>query len=388
MSRTEMSISATANPRKRKLSLGCEQNLHDVDTAAKRVRRCVPEGPYVLTVEPTGPAFPHYSKQEAYNWHRDTPFDRSEETLQYQSFVYRENPGVLVQRSAYDIERERRVNEHRMANGASSSEDTPLHNSIAKKKISLNEYKNKKAGNTNTSKGEEPNHVKISNGPGPRFNGTANHERNTSGSDSERSQPKPKSRYGRSLNPRKRILLTFPYSSRDFADEVLPDEVIQAISSDLPDAPPAKKVRGVLAAEQIPSIRTSRPMIETAASNNRGLPPLMSPLGAVENSHDLPPMLSPTLPANIEAELKRQEQKKQEQKKQDIDRQQAVSDASISSPALNSVRITSSGRPFISTVRGVGRHVGEVRPKVGAIQLDQEHVTDTSRRNPRPSPRH
>ena len=345
MSRTEMNTSTTTNPRKRRLPTEHEQDLHDIDTVIKRVRRCVPEGPYVLTVEQTGPAFLHHSKQEAYSWRLGTPFDWSEETLQYQSFVYRENPGVLVQRSAYDIERERRAKEHRMANGASSSEGTPLHNSVAKKKISLNDYKNKKAGKP---KAKESNHVKSFNGRGPQPNGTAKHESSNSGSDSERNQPKPKSRYGRCLHPRSHVSLTFPYSSRDFVNEVLPDEIIQAISSDLPDQLPAKKVRDT---DKIPSAA-----IET--TTGRGLPPLMSPLGAVEHSHHLPPMLSPTLPANIEAQLKRQEQKKEEQKKQDMDRQAAASDASTPSPALNSVRKT-------SMARGPVRHSGEVIQALG-----------------------
>jgi hypothetical protein len=112
MSRAEMSTSTTANPRKRKLRTDYEQDLHDIDTVVTRVRRCVPEGPYVLTVEHTGPAFHHHSKQEASSWRRGTPFAFDEEALQYQSFVYRENPGVLVQRSAYDIERERRAKDH------------------------------------------------------------------------------------------------------------------------------------------------------------------------------------------------------------------------------------------------------------------------------------
>jgi hypothetical protein len=244
-----------------------------------------------------------------------------------------------------------------MANGASSSEGTPLHNSIAKKKISLNEYKNKKAGNPNAPKGKESNRVKSFNGSDPQPNGTANHRSGSSASDSERSQPKPKSRYGRSLNPRNHVSLTFSRSSRDFLNEVLPDEIIQAISSDLPHELPAKKVRSTLAAKQISSTTASH---STTAANSRGLPPLMSPLGAVGNSHDLPPMLSPTLPANIEAELKRQEQKKEEQKRQDMDRQAAASDASTPSPALNSVRITSSDQPSASTVRVLAKHSGEV----------------------------
>ena len=210
MSRTEMNTSTTTNSRKRKLRTDYEQDLHDIDIVVKRVRSCVPEGPYVLTVEQTGPAFLHYSKQEAYSWRWDTPFDWNEETLQYQSFVYRENPGVLVQRSAYDIERERRAKENRMANGASSSEGTPLHNSIAKKKISFNEYKNKKAGNHNAPKGKESNRVKSFNGSDPQPNGAMNHGTSSSSSDSERSQPKPKSRYAKSLNPRNHVSLTFP----------------------------------------------------------------------------------------------------------------------------------------------------------------------------------
>lgn len=363
MSRTEMNTSTTANPRKRKLLTDQEQDLHDIDTVIKRVRTCVPESPYVLTVEQTGPAFLHYSKQEAHSWRRDTPFGWHEEALQYQSFVYRENPGVLIQRSAYDIERERKSKERRMANGVSSSEGTPLHNSVAKKKISLNEYKNKKAGNPNVPKAEETNHVKSFNGPNTQPNGSENHESSNSGSDSEHSQPKPKSksRCGRWVNPRNHVSLTFPYSSRDFVNEVLPDEIIQAISSDLPDQPLAKKVRGTRPTNQISNAATSRPLIETTAANSRGLPPLMSPLGAVENSHDLPPMLSPTLPADIEAELKRQEREKEEQKKQDMDRQEAASDASTHSPTLNSVRITPTSQPSVSTVRGLAaRHSGEV----------------------------
>jgi len=140
-------------------------------------------------------------------------------------------------------------------------------------------------------------------------------------------------------------------------NEVLPDEIIQAISSDLPHELPAKKVRSTLSAKHTSSTTASQP---ATATNSRGLPPLMSPLGAVGNSHDLPPMLSPTLPANIEAELKRQEKKKEEQKKQDMDRQAAASDVSTPSPALNSVRITSSGQPSTSTVRGPAKHSREV----------------------------
>jgi len=120
------------------------EELRLLDAAVDRIRKNIPENPYILTI-PSDSKY-HVSRHEAESWHRNTPFAPHEEHLQYMSFIYREHgDSCIIAKTEVDEERERKERYMR-ANGIPSGRSTPLQSTGPKKKISLAAYKSKQAG--------------------------------------------------------------------------------------------------------------------------------------------------------------------------------------------------------------------------------------------------
>lgn len=142
------------------------EELRKLDAAVDRIRKNIPDTPYILTI-PSDSRY-HVSRHEAESWHRDTPFAPNEEHLQYMSFLYREHgDSCIIARTEVDEERERRER-YMKANGIPSGRNTPLQSTGPKKKISLAAYKSKQAGGQEakqaTTHGERKKEVAQLNG--------------------------------------------------------------------------------------------------------------------------------------------------------------------------------------------------------------------------------
>lgn len=170
---------------KRKRSAEDEELLRDIDASVKRVRKCVPEEPYVLSISAAEPRYHYPSAQEAYSWRIGTPFEQHEEHLQYQTFLFREDPECFTQRSRVDMRRDEAARTH---NRSVSGAGTPLTSTTAKKKISLSDYKNKKAGAVAPQKTDQLDQSRKPEIQKAHINGVAKHDSRSSGSESERSK--------------------------------------------------------------------------------------------------------------------------------------------------------------------------------------------------------
>jgi len=269
-----------------------EEEEKELLTSVKRIRKCVPPDPYILTISQAEPRYHHPTTQEAYSWRLGTPFELNEEYLQYQSLYYREDPECFTQRSRLDLQRDSSARSYH--NGQVSGAATPTTTSTAKKKISLLDYKNKKAGTGGLPKAEpvdqaiKPESMKVP------INGVTIGDRRDSGSESDQNKGN------------KRMLDEIERDMSSFLDEAH-------------DAPPLKKVKALPSSPKFAVKPSSETKVKTEG-NARGLPPLLSPLGDISSPQKLPPLLSPTLPPEIEEELNKQET-----------RQRAASDLSVSS---------------------------------------------------------
>lgn len=170
---------------KRKRTDDDEAQVRDIDVSVKRIRKCVPEEPYVLSISAAEPRYHYPSAQEAYSWCMGTPFEPHEEHLQYQTSVLREDPECFTQRSRVDIRRDEAAKIH---NRSVSGAGTPMTNSSAKKKISLSDYKNKKASTGAGQKTEQIDPSKKPDAQKAHTNGVASHDRRGSGGESEQSK--------------------------------------------------------------------------------------------------------------------------------------------------------------------------------------------------------
>lgn len=113
-----------------------QKELALLDAAFQRIKRAVPNAPYILSTPSLNP-YQHYSRHEARSWMMGHLFTPDEEHLQYRTFHYREpyqdcfvlQPG---EEEEPEIERPK-----------SQASTTPHHG--PKKKISLSAYKSQKA---------------------------------------------------------------------------------------------------------------------------------------------------------------------------------------------------------------------------------------------------
>ena len=121
------------------------EELRKLDAAVDRIRKVIPETPYILTVPCAEPRYHYPSSQEARSWQKNTLFELHEEHLQYMSFVYREHgDSCFLVRTQVDEERDRRLREQKM-NGLTNGKVAALQSSTPKKKISLHDYKSKQS---------------------------------------------------------------------------------------------------------------------------------------------------------------------------------------------------------------------------------------------------
>lgn len=128
------------------LAAGDEEELRKLDQAFKRIRTNIPDTPYIITVPCAEPRYHHWSREQAESWCRNTPFDPSEERLQYMSFLYRDHAdSCFVCRTEVDEERDRRA--AMKTKSAPSGTSTPARSDVPKKKISLAAYSKSKQAN-------------------------------------------------------------------------------------------------------------------------------------------------------------------------------------------------------------------------------------------------
>ena len=115
-------------------------------------KKILSASPYLLTVPSDRPY--NINPHQANDWRRQTPFDANEEQLQYMSFLNREfDDGLIRAIGGWDNEKGEIMDTTTTAtHGSRSGTTTPRPGQAPGKKISLAEYKNKKAASQPASK--------------------------------------------------------------------------------------------------------------------------------------------------------------------------------------------------------------------------------------------
>lgn len=255
-----------------------QKELDALEAAFTRIRKAVPEDPYILTAPCAEPRHHYHSRQEAESWMLGNLFESTEERFQYVSFLYREHgDSCFVCRTMLDEERDRlaAMGRSHLKDGLSGSK-TPLKTTGVTKKISLSAFKNKQAsGQSATPK--KPAHL---------LNGDKQHELPAKPEvNGEKKEPDDTAK---EVKAEKRPLEEPPL-----------DFNIATEKEEEPDtAPPAKRPR----TSPPPAVMSHVAPSHAPDARPHGLPPLLSPT-YLPSHHHLPPILSPTLPASIEEEL-------------------------------------------------------------------------------------
>jgi hypothetical protein len=298
----EHAVSTTKLKRKN-FSDGDQSDFDKLDGIFKRIKKAVPQAPYIISTPSLHP-YRHHSRQEAHAWMMGHLFKSDEEHLQYRTFLFREPyQDCFTLQPGEDDEPEVSRPKSQTANVSSQ---------VAKKKISLSDYKSKQANGVITpgSKKVSPNLPPTKPIPG-HTNGVKPTEQRKEVVAQTRDEVKPEKRYAL-VCPSSRDMLTLDRP----APEPLPEKPGKRAREDRPAAPiPPPKIES---AESKISLDKSDP----SSSTPHGLPPLLSPVDQpLSNPHGLPAILSPTLPSSIQAELDRLE----------TQRKRAASNASTSS---------------------------------------------------------
>ena len=115
-------------------------------------KRVLPSAPYMLTVPSDQPYT--LTSYQANDWRRNTPFDVNEEQLQYMSFLSRDfDDGLIRAIGGWDNDKGEIIdNTSSRLEDSRSGTTTPRPGQTTGKKISLAEYKNKKATTQSGSK--------------------------------------------------------------------------------------------------------------------------------------------------------------------------------------------------------------------------------------------
>ncbi|KAF2471327.1 uncharacterized protein BDR25DRAFT_313926 [Lindgomyces ingoldianus] len=257
-----------------------------LDAISDRIKRAVPEAPYILSTPSLHP-YSHWSRQEAHSWMMGHLFDPHEEHLQYRTYLYREpyQDCFVLQPGEDDLPPPDR----------SKSQALNTSSQAPKKKISLSAYKSKQANGVIT-----PGSKKVS----PTLAPTKPDPAQVNGFKASEKQPLPAQKSPSNparQHPTPESLVPGKPEKRPPPKEPTPEPPHKG---DLSELKPTSDV-------SVPSNGTPH-----------GLPPLLSPVGpSLHNPYDLPPILSPTLPSNVQAELDRLE----------TQRKRAESNASTSS---------------------------------------------------------
>ncbi|MCJ1244283.1 hypothetical protein MMC30_001481, partial [Trapelia coarctata] len=153
--------------------------LEQVDARLRTIsEKIIPSSPYLLTV----PEAPHYplSPSKVTDWRRGTLFGRNEEPVQYVSFLNRDfSSGLIRAVGGWDNEKGELMASSPNGQFVKSGTSTPKQGQTAGKKMTLADYKNKKAGGQAGVK-----EVAKPNGQEPkleRVNGTSSTKEKTTG---------------------------------------------------------------------------------------------------------------------------------------------------------------------------------------------------------------
>ncbi|PWY78395.1 hypothetical protein BO94DRAFT_497548 [Aspergillus sclerotioniger CBS 115572] len=238
---------------------------NSVDQRLKRLREEVlPFYPFLLTV-PTDVPF-RLGSRFVNNWavSNDGPFTPEEQQLQYMTFLtHHEGDSLLVAVGDWSDATGNVMSDQR--SGAQSAASTPSHNSV-KKKISLNDYKNRRKSGTSAS---------------PIGHGAANQSASVFHSPDVSQRAAKASLAGNDL----RRPVEKPHAVQSRAEPLRSQQKGSMLSKKPRTSPDPAKVDRL---------------------KGNGLPALLSPtLPPTSSSPRLPRLLSPTLPPDIEKELAR-----------------------------------------------------------------------------------
>jgi hypothetical protein len=275
----------TTKLKRKQLSDEDQAELEKLDVVFKRIKKAVPQPPYILSTPSMYP-YMYHSRQEAQAWMMGRLFRPDEEHLQYRTYLYREPyQDCFTLQNGEDEEPQPPPPRSQTTNQASQA---------PKKKISLSAYKSKQANGIITPgpKKVSPN-LPPTKAP-PQTNGA-------------KLPPKPPSVVHKpeEVKPQKRYdtstvtLTKSDLFSRPAPDTLLPDKPEKRARKDRPARPPPPKPEPV-------ETKTSIDKSDPSNSTPHGLPPMLSPVDPpLTNPYGLPTILSPTLPSTITEELKR-----------------------------------------------------------------------------------
>lgn len=323
----------------------------DLDTLNKKLKRLtdhvLPDSPYLLSV-PSDVPF-RLGSRFVSNWAvgEDRPFAPGEEHLQYMTFLSHQGEDSLLVAVGGWSDGNGNVMEEEESKPASiaSASSTPLSGGLQKKKISLNEYKNKAKESTATN-------TPVPQGNGKRENGTTRPKEVTPA-------PKP-TRPGQNTMEKGRLTKPkdislppkppAPQSSTNGtpgARKKAVDDSSQRISPSKPEkqsepSQPQKKTRS-----PPPKIATKDTSTHSQKNTPTSVPKLLSPTlppTTGSGNLNLPRLLSPTLPPDIEAELTKQSNEPPTLKSGQSSHQRNASGNSSASKSDNAAPKTSGGQ--------------------------------------------
>jgi hypothetical protein len=247
-----------------------------LDLALQPLFNATPDLPYILHIPcPDLPFDRQRLRNEQEQWHHQFPLFKPDELhRQYTTLLFRDRADSCFHlRTEVDEERDRKARE-RQTSSTGSGPPIPPHPTIAKKKISLAEYKNKLAGADRPSPKPLPDPAKQDpSKSSPETNFVAKMNGTSSG------------RQNGSSRAEHAVLK---------AEKARPDKRKNDSSSEEASTP-TKKLKMEID-DDYDVGNTLKPR-----SNRHGLPPMLSPIPS--NPHGLPAMLSPTLPSDIEEAL-------------------------------------------------------------------------------------
>ncbi|OCT52461.1 hypothetical protein CLCR_09627 [Cladophialophora carrionii] len=256
----------------------------------------LPPYPYLLSV-PSDVPYRH-SSRFVNTWYEGTPFDRSEEQLQYLSFLPHqgEHESLLKVEGGWADDRGNPIEEEELSPKALpvSGRHTPAELG-ARKKISLQDYKTKSKTSPDSTPRSQP--LKPADKPAP-----------------QPAEPKTEGRDGLPPPPDKKEEQTVPSGTNGVKE--IPPKVSQMDATDSPkieaksyqsDSPnPAKRRKLSPPPEESNNVK-KEPKVESESSSMKMprllSPTLPSPEKAKERETRLPQLLSPLLPPSLAKEL-------------------------------------------------------------------------------------
>ncbi|KAF4554214.1 Hypothetical protein D9617_5g070910 [Elsinoe fawcettii] len=281
-----------------------QDDLDALNAAIDRMRKHIPEQPYIQSIPQDEPRWHHRSREHANAWRKDAPFDLDERSdLQYQTFYYHEHGTNLIHLGVHSplLQQDQTPN----SDAAKSLTATPKLG--PKKKISLADYKNQKSGTPKPAAEKE----KLTNSAS-KVEKSDKHkhssERDKLSGSSTRDFAKPdNTQLKRKRSPERTAPLDSPEPIRRRTEHNVDGERKGTQASRKPRAetpPPDRKRKQGDENKKKDSFQLPAPISPLPPP----IPERLSPIGS-----GLPECLSPTLPANIVAELDRREERRRAQ---------------------------------------------------------------------------